>query len=124
MERSNTEKLIYSAVSHLDNLLRLLDNNGFYLTKEDVIASLKRSNNMKSIDKTIRTVYHRKQFSEKDFDIKKGEYFLKRERNADYCRVFFDALVPYKTVFFKYAQTYYRCFMAGKPEDIYPKFYI
>lgn len=76
------------------------------------------------IDKTIRTAYHRKQFSEKDFDIQKGEYVLKRERNADYCRVFFDALIPYKTVFFKYVQSYYRCFMGEKHEDKYPKFLI
>lgn len=76
------------------------------------------------IDKTIRTAFHRKQFSEKDFDVQKGEHILKRERNADYCRVFFDALVPYKTDFFKYVQAYYRCFMGGKPEDKYPTFLI
>ena len=76
------------------------------------------------IDKTTRTAFHRKQFSEKDFDVQKGEYILKRERNTDYCRVFFDALVPYKTNFFKYVQAYYRCFMGGKPEDIYPTFLI
>ena len=76
------------------------------------------------IDKTTRTAFHRKQFSEKDFDIKKGEYVLKRERNADFCRVYFDALIPYKTKFFKYIQAYYRCFMGGKSEENYPTFYI
>lgn len=76
------------------------------------------------IDKTTRTAFHRKQFSGKDFDNKKGEYFLKRERNADYCRVFFDALIPYKVSFFKYTQAYYRCFMGQKSGDKYPTFYI
>lgn len=76
------------------------------------------------IDKTTRTAFHRKQFSEKDFDVKKGEHVLKRERNADYCRVYFDALIPYKVRFFKYVQAYYRCFMAGKPEDKYPMFLV
>ncbi|MBQ8455733.1 MAG: type V CRISPR-associated endonuclease Cas1 [Bacteroidaceae bacterium] len=76
------------------------------------------------IDKTTRTAYHRNQFSEKDFDVKKGEYILKRERNADYCRVYFDALIPYKIHVFKYVQAYYRCFMGGKPEECYPKFYL
>lgn len=76
------------------------------------------------IDKMTRTAYHRKQFSEKDFDVRKGEYVLKRERNSDYCRVYFDALIPYKSQFFKYVQTYYRCFMGRKSEDSYPKFYL
>jgi len=76
------------------------------------------------IDKTTRTAFHRSQFSEKDFDVQKGEYVLKRERNADYCRIYFDALVPYKTRFFKYVQAYYRCFMSGKTEDNYPSFLI
>lgn len=76
------------------------------------------------IDKTTRTAYHRCQFSEKDFDVQKGEYVLKRERNADYCRVYFDALIPHKIRIFKYVQAYYRCFMGGKPIDTYPKFYI
>ena len=76
------------------------------------------------IDKATRIAYHRKQFSEKDFDIRKGEYILKRERNADFCRVYFDALIPYKVQFFKYIQSYYRCFMGGKSEDKYPMFSI
>lgn len=76
------------------------------------------------IDKTTRTAFHRKQFSEKDFDIQKGEYILKRERNVAYCRIYFDALIPYKTQIFKYVQAYYRCFMGGKAEDNYPTFLI
>ena len=76
------------------------------------------------IDKTVRTAYHRKQFSEKDFIVQKGEYLLRHEHNADYCRVFYDALIPYKIIFFKYIQAYYRCFMGKKSEDKYPRFTI
>ncbi len=74
------------------------------------------------IDKAIRSGWNRKQFSENDFLVRKGEYFLKREKNGDYCRVFFDALIPYKTDIFKYVQSYYRCFMAQKTAELYPFF--
>lgn len=76
------------------------------------------------VDKTVRTAWNRKQFSERDFIVQKGEYRLKPERNGDYCRVFFDALIPYKTSVFKYIQSYYRCFMGRKPESQYPSFEI
>lgn len=74
------------------------------------------------IDKAVRTAWNRKQFSEKDFSIIKGEYRLKFEKNGDYCRVFFDALIPYKTEVFKYVQQYYRCFMGAKSVSTYPTF--
>lgn len=74
------------------------------------------------IDKTVRTAWNRKQFSEKDFQIQKGEYRLKYEKNGNYCRVFFDALIPYKTEVFKYVQAYYRCFMGRKSVTQYPMF--
>lgn len=74
------------------------------------------------IDKAVRTAWNRKQFSEKDYIIQKGEYRLKFEKNSDYSRVFFDALIPYKTEVFKYVQCYYRCFMGRKSVKQYPTF--
>lgn len=74
------------------------------------------------IDKTVRTAWNRKQFSEKDFVVQKGEYRLKFDKNADYCRIFFDALIPHKTDIFKYVQSYYRCFMGRKSVTQYPQF--
>ena len=74
------------------------------------------------IDKAIRTAWNRKQFNEKDFVVRKGEYVLKREKNGYYCRVFFDAMIPYKISVFKYVQSYYRCFMGRKSEVQYPSF--
>ncbi|MCR5313874.1 MAG: type V CRISPR-associated endonuclease Cas1 [Bacteroidaceae bacterium] len=76
------------------------------------------------IDKTIRKAFNKQQFSAKDFDIKKGEYLLKRENNKIYSKVFFDALIPYKIEVFKYIQSYYRCFMNRKTADFFPQFLI
>lgn len=76
------------------------------------------------IDRAIRTAWNRKQFSEKDFNIKKGEYVLKREKNGDYCQIFFDAMIPYKVSVFKYIQSYYRCFMGCQSIKNYPSFTI
>lgn len=74
------------------------------------------------IDRAVRTAYNRKQFSAQDFDVVKGEYKLKVQKNADYCRVFYDAIIPYKKETFKYVQSYYRCFMKSSIEDKYPIF--
>lgn len=74
------------------------------------------------IDKAVRTAWNRKQFSERDFMVQKGEYRLRYEKNSEYCRVFFDALIPYKTDVFKYIQAYYRCFMGRKSVRHYPTF--
>jgi len=74
------------------------------------------------IEKTIRTAINRKQFSESDFNLYKGEYRLKIEHNKDYSKVFFDSLVSYKSEIFKYIQSYYRCFMGGKDISLFPKF--
>ena len=76
------------------------------------------------IDKTIRIAVNRRQISEKDYEVHKGEYRLKRELNKDYSKLFFDALVPYKQEVFKFVQAYYRCFMGGKDIARYPRFEI
>lgn len=76
------------------------------------------------IDNTVRTAFNRRQCSDKDFRNEKGEWRLKFEKNKDYNKLFFDALIPYKTEIFKYIQSYYRCFMSGKNIDLYPKFKI
>lgn len=76
------------------------------------------------IDRTVRTAYNRKQFSSKDFVLHKGEYRLKFEKNADYIKVFFDTLIPYKMEIFKFVRSYYRCFMQDKDISMYPKFEI
>lgn len=76
------------------------------------------------IDNTVRTAFNRNQCSEKDFKNEKGEWRLKFDKNKDYSKLFFDALIPYKTKIFRYIQSYYRCFMQNKNTDSYPKFKI
>lgn len=76
------------------------------------------------IDNTVRNAYNRKQFKKSDFNIIKNEYKLKFEKNADYYKVFYDALIIYKADVFKFVQQYYRCFMRGTTKNDYPKFLI
>ena len=74
------------------------------------------------IDRATRTAFHRQQFSSNDFNIKKGEYILKKELASTYHRTFFDALIPYKKEIYLYVQSYYRCFMQMKSVNNYPQF--
>lgn len=74
------------------------------------------------IDRTIKTAINRKQFSEEDFKVYKGEFRLMPEKNKLYSQVFFDSLVPFKSDIFRYVQSYYRCFMGKKDVNQYPKF--
>jgi CRISPR-associated endonuclease Cas1 len=74
------------------------------------------------VDRAVRTAFNRKQFSDKDFDVIKGEYKLKITKNSDYCKVFFDALIPFKSDVFRYVQSYYRSFMRQRNVSDYPKF--
>lgn len=76
------------------------------------------------IDRTIRSAFNRKQFKKSDFKLHKGEYRLKLEKNADYMKIFFDSLIPYKMDIFCFIRAYYRCFMQGKEISNYPKFEI
>lgn len=76
------------------------------------------------IDKTIRSALNRNQFNENDFELIKGELHLKREKNPYYCKVFMDAITPYKSDVFRFVQKYYRCFMSNKDISQYPVFEI
>ena len=76
------------------------------------------------IDKTIRIGINRGQFLESDFNLYKGEYRLKIDKNKEYSKVFFDVLVQQKGEIFKYVQQYYRCFMNGRDANQYPQFSI
>jgi len=74
------------------------------------------------IDRAIRSGLNRKQISETDFEFRAHEYRLKSEKSSDYYHIFFEALIPYKVIIFKYIQAYYRCFMRKKSEVDYPLF--
>lgn len=74
------------------------------------------------IDRAVRTSYNKGQFKKSDYLFIKGEFVLKREYNPKYYKVFYDALIPYKTKIFKYVQSYYRCFMKGSKPNQFPEF--
>ncbi len=74
------------------------------------------------IDAQVRKAFNLKQCKESDFKVIKNEYILKRENNAAYQRLFFDALIARKMEVFAYVQTYYRCFMQRKSTPQYPHF--
>lgn len=76
------------------------------------------------IDRAVRSAWNRKQFMESDFEVIKNEYKLKYNKCGDYYRIFFDALVPYKTEIFRYVQSYYRCFMRDHHSESFPKYSI
>jgi CRISPR-associated endonuclease Cas1 len=74
------------------------------------------------IDHAVLLAFNRKQFKETDFILKNSEYQLKKEKVADYYRIFYDVLIEHKSEVFKYVQAYYRCFMGRKSVKTYPQF--
>lgn len=76
------------------------------------------------IDHTVLLAFNRKQLSEKDFVLIKGEYCLKYDKVGDCYKIFYDALILHKNDFFVFVQSYYRCFMRNSNTEFYPKFII
>jgi CRISPR-associated endonuclease Cas1 len=76
------------------------------------------------IDRQVRKAFNTKQCSVDDFLLIKNEYILKREKNSDYTKMFYDVLIEYKSDVFKYVRDYYRCFMQRKSTPDYPQFFI
>jgi CRISPR-associated endonuclease Cas1 len=76
------------------------------------------------IDQQVRKAFNTKQCKIEDFDLRKREYILKKEKNADYTKMFYDVLVEHKNAIFTYMQQYYRAFMQQKESSCYPQFFI
>lgn len=76
------------------------------------------------IDLQVRKSFNMKQCKEDDFNLYKNEYVLKREKNSDYTKMFYDALIEYKSDVFIFVRDYYRCFMQRKSVKEYPSFLI
>jgi CRISPR-associated endonuclease Cas1 len=74
------------------------------------------------IDRQVRKAFNLGQCKTEDFNLIKHEYILKREKNSDYTKMFYETLIEYKTPVFKYIQSYYRAFMQQKSAEQYPKF--
>lgn len=76
------------------------------------------------IDQQVRKAWNLKQIQPSDFNLSKGEYRLKMEKNGDYCKLFYSALIDHKKDIFGYIQGFYRCFMKSAPWHEYPVFTI
>ena len=74
------------------------------------------------IDHATLLAFNRKQFVAKDFEQCKQEFRLRRDRCADYYRVFYDCLIARRKEIFVFIQRYYRCFMGRRSADSYPQF--
>lgn len=74
------------------------------------------------IEHAILLAFNRKQFTKKDFEKIKSEYYLKYEKCADYYRLFYNTLIDRKMDIFKFVQAYYRCFMGCKSANKYKNF--
>jgi CRISPR-associated endonuclease Cas1 len=76
------------------------------------------------IDQQVRKAFNTRQCVPDDFKLIKNEYILKREKNSDYSKMFYETLIDYKLDVFNYIRNYYRCFMGRKSAPDYPKFLI
>ncbi len=76
------------------------------------------------IDLQVRKAFNKQQCKTADFCLFNNQYILKRERNSDYSKMFYDVLIEHKSEVFKYMQKYYRCFMGKKSTPEYPNFLI
>lgn len=76
------------------------------------------------IDQQMRKAWNQHQIKLEDFDVKKGEYHLKYEKNSEYCKLFYTALIEHKKEIFKFIQAYYRCFMKSSQWNEFPIFEI
>ncbi len=76
------------------------------------------------VDHTVRNAFRLKKFSVGDFEVSKGSYRLKWERNSVYYQEFVSVIVNRKADIFQYVQSYYRCFMGRKSVPQYPTFEI
>lgn len=76
------------------------------------------------IDQQMRKAWNLGQIQSTDFNIVKGEYRLKFEKNGDYCKLFFSALIDRKREIFNFVQGYYRNFMKSSSWNSYPLFEI
>ncbi|MBN1896513.1 MAG: type V CRISPR-associated endonuclease Cas1 [Candidatus Aenigmarchaeota archaeon] len=76
------------------------------------------------IDRRIRKSFNLKQINKDDFYFKNGQFYVKREFNKKYSKLFLKEILLYKEKIFLYIQSYYRSFIKGKEIDSFPVFNI
>jgi CRISPR-associated endonuclease Cas1 len=74
------------------------------------------------VEHQTRKAFSLGQCKAEDFKLEKNVYILRREKNNDYTKMFYDVLIEHKMEVFKYVRDFYRCFMRQKEPFDYPKF--
>jgi CRISPR-associated endonuclease Cas1 len=74
------------------------------------------------IDRQVRKAFNTGQCKIEDFQLLKNEYVLKRDKNGDYIKMFYDVLIEQKMEVFKYIRNFYRYFMQQKDTLECPQF--
>ena len=72
------------------------------------------------IDRALMKAFHLGQLNERDFNISKGQYFLKIDQVRKYVRIFLEVLMDSKEDIFVYVKEFYFCILNKKQE--YPFF--
>ncbi|MDR1284571.1 MAG: type V CRISPR-associated endonuclease Cas1 [Campylobacteraceae bacterium] len=76
------------------------------------------------IDRQVRQAFNTRQCKTEDFNLIKNEYVLKREKNGDYAKMFYNVLIEQKSEIFNYMRQFYRYFMQQNDLLKYPQFLI
>ena len=76
------------------------------------------------IDKETLLDFRGKAFKKTDFELKNGQFVLKKEFIPKYYRNYTEAIIKYKMEIFRYIRDYYRSFMKGSLPGNYPRFNI
>jgi CRISP-associated protein Cas1 len=74
------------------------------------------------IDKKLKISYNLKQVNENDFYLKNNQFYVKREFNKKYSKLFLEEILKNKEEIFLYIQKYYRSFMKEKEISEFPIF--
>ena len=76
------------------------------------------------VDKKIKKAFGLSQVKQDDFEVIKGQYFLKRNKSKEYTKWLLSSLLENKADIFLFCQGYYRAFIRGKPIEEFPIFNI
>lgn len=76
------------------------------------------------VDRQVKNAHNLNRIKTGDFDLKKGQYFLKSEKSKEYTRWLLQSIIEYKEDIFLYVQGYYRAFIREKAISDYPAFLI
>lgn len=74
------------------------------------------------IERRIRKGFNLKQIDTKDFGFKDGQYYVKRDHNKKYARLFLTEILKHKEEIFLFVQSYYRAFIRCKDICDFPLF--